>query len=56
MTLERFLSVAAYLSLLGFLLVLFIYVPSVDLTLVLLTTALLCGYDLFFHRVPPHDD
>lgn len=56
MTLERILAVIAYAILCGFLVILFLYVPSVDLTLVLLITALLCGYDLFFHRVPPHSE
>ncbi len=56
MTLERILSVIAYAVLCGFLLILFLYVPSLDLGLVLLITTLLCGYDLIFHRVPQHKE
>ncbi|UIJ70867.1 hypothetical protein [Aurantimonas sp. HBX-1] len=54
MTLERFLSAVAFVVLCVFLLVLVTKVATLDLTIVVLVTVLLCGYDLFFHRVPPH--
>lgn len=54
MTLERVLSVLAFVALCVFLLVLVTKVATLDLTIVVIVTVLLCGYDLFFHRVPPH--
>lgn len=50
--LDRTFSLIAYLLLLAFLATLIIYVPRVDLGVVLLLSALLCGYDLLFHRPP----
>ena len=49
---ERILSLVAFAMLCGFLLVLFLWVPRVDLGLVLLATVLLCGYDILIHRAP----
>lgn len=53
---ERLMSVAAFALFVVFLGVLIVYVPRVDLGVVLLVTILLCGYDLFFHKVPPHNE
>jgi hypothetical protein len=47
MTLERILSVFAFLTLCGFLAVLIICVPRLDLGGALLVCVVLCGYDLF---------
>ncbi|WP_203566012.1 hypothetical protein [Aurantimonas aggregata] len=54
MTLERFLAALAFVTFCIFLGVLVTKVATLDLTIVVLVTVLLCGYDLFFHRVPPH--
>ncbi len=51
-TIERLMSVFAYLVLIVFLGVLFAWVPRVDLGLVLLVTVILSGYDLMIHRPP----
>lgn len=53
---ERLMSVAAFALFVVFLGVLIVYVPRADLGVVLLVTILLCGYDLFFHKVPPHNE
>ena len=50
--LERLLSALAFATLCVFLLVLVTKVTSLDIRMVVLATVLLCGYDLFFHRVP----
>jgi|LNFM01.1.fsa_nt_gb hypothetical protein len=50
MTLERGLSLLAFVTMCGFLAILVMRVPRLDLGLVVLVTLLLCGYDLFFHR------
>ena len=51
-TMERLLSVLAFAIFCVFLLVLVTKVATLDLTMVVLATVLLCGYDLFFHRTP----
>ncbi|HEY9057360.1 MAG TPA: hypothetical protein VIN77_09445 [Aurantimonas sp.] len=53
---ERLMSVVAFALLVVFLSVLIAYVPRFDLGAVLLVTILLCGYDLFLHKVPPHNE
>ena len=50
MTLERVLVIMAFATLCGFLAILVMRVPRLDLGFVVLATLLLCGYDLFFHR------
>ncbi len=50
--LDRTLSLVAFAVLCGFLLVLFLWVPRIDLGLVLLATVLLAGYDILIHRTP----
>jgi hypothetical protein len=47
MTLERILSVIAFLTLCGFLAILIMRVPRLDLGAALLVCVVLCGYDLF---------
>ncbi len=49
---ERLMPFVAFAILCGFLLVLIIYVPRIDLGLVLLATVLLSAYDIFIHRPP----
>ena len=50
MTLEKLLSIAAFVLLCVFLSFLIRYVPRLDLGLVLAVTVLLAGYDLFIHK------
>ncbi|MEC5322489.1 hypothetical protein [Aurantimonas sp. A3-2-R12] len=52
---ERLMSVVAFAMLVVFLGVLILYVPRVDLGVVLLVTILLCAYDLFWHKTPARD-
>jgi hypothetical protein len=49
------MSVVAFALLVVFLGVLIVYVPRVDLGVVLLVTIMLCAYDLFWHKAPTHD-
>ncbi|UOM34834.1 hypothetical protein [Acuticoccus sp. I52.16.1] len=50
--LERILSVIAFAVLCGFLFILTWHVPRIDLTVVLIATVLLSGYDILIHRPP----
>jgi hypothetical protein len=49
---ERILTIAAFLTLFGFLGVLLYKVPRIDLAIVLGLTALMAFYDLFIHTRP----
>ncbi len=49
---ERILTIAAFLTLLGFLGVLIYKVPRIDLGIVIGVTALMAFYDLFIHTRP----
>ncbi|MCQ8783132.1 hypothetical protein [Mangrovibrevibacter kandeliae] len=52
MTLERFLTLLAFAVFCGFLAILMLWVPRLDLGAVVVVAVLLCGYDLFRHRPP----
>lgn len=49
---ERILTIAAFLTLVGFLGVLLYKVPRIDLGVVLVFTILMAFYDLFIHTRP----
>lgn len=50
MTIERVLAILAFAILCAFLGILIQRIPRLDISLVVIATLLLCGYDLFVHR------